>query len=414
MLAVFKPGTRYDFVAMAPTFFKISVVSFVVAIILLLVHGVNFGLDFAGGHEILLEFEKPVKSEDVRARLERLNLGDTSVQSYAVPDTTKTYYLVRVERSATFGESQIAGLTGAFKQKYGEHFERLRYNPEAGDVVEVEFTASSTIAGIDTSSAALGGVVAGTNHDVRLIRSIGRPDKPKYSIVLKGVDVSVLKAMREDLDPAAMAPRVEFVGPTAGKQLRDEGLLAVFYALLCMLIYIALRFDFFYSPGAVLCLFHDAILTVAIIALLGEEFSLATIAGLLTLVGYSINDTIIVFDRIRETVGKAQGEALKDIINRATNETLNRTFMTGVTTLLSCIALMFFGRGTVLASFGLIMLFGVVFGTYSSWYVAAPIFMYLRTRFGPKQGPSEPKVSKAKKSSPGGSSREQMAETRAG
>ena len=127
---------------------------------------------------------------------------------------------------------------------------------------------------------------------------------------------------------------------------------------------------------------------MAILSLLGAEFSLATIAGLLTLVGYSINDTIVVFDRIRETAAKVKGSALKDILNRAINETLARTVMTSVSTMLACASLIFFGRDTVLASFGLIMAVGIVIGTYSSVYVASPVFMALKERFGEQSRPS--------------------------
>lgn len=384
MMQIFKPGTNYDFIGKAPVWIRISITTFVIGVLVLIFKGANFGLDFTGGREMLLEFERPVSAQDVRSQLGKLHLGDTSVQSYEVPGTNKHYFLVRVQRSETFGKEQVAELEKGFQDKYGQYFKRMRYNPEAGDVVELELTETASVAQIDTSSAALSSIVRTTGHDVRLVRSIGRPDQPRFSIVLKGVDVSVVKAMQSGLDPTVAAIRVDFVGPTVGKQLKNDGILAVFYALLAIMIYVALRFDFFYSPGAVICLFHDAIITVALLSLIGEEFSLTTIAAVLTLVGYSINDTIIVFDRVRETVGKAQGAALKDIVNRATNETLSRTILTSSTVLLSCLCLMFFGRGTVLYQFGLIMFVGVIFGTYSSIYVAAPIFIYLRERFGPK------------------------------
>jgi preprotein translocase subunit SecF len=307
-----------------------------------------------------------------------------------------------VQRSETFSQDQVAALENAFKQKYGEHLKRMRYNPEAGDVVEVEFTATSSLAHIDTSSVALAGVVETTHHQVRTVRRTGRPDQPRFAVVLKGIDIAVVKAMQDKLDPEARAVRVEFVGPTAGKQLRNDGILAVAYALILLLVYVAIRFDFFYSPGAVICLFHDAIITVALLSLIGEEFSLTTIAAVLTLVGYSSNDTIIVFDRIRETVGKAQGTALRDVVNRATNETLSRTILTSSTVLLSCVCLMIFGSGTVLAQFGLIMFVGVIFGTYSSVYVAAPIFIYLRERFGPQTTKPLPISDTRPKKKPGG------------
>lgn len=402
MFHIFKPGTNYDIIGKAPLWIRISVATFVAGVLLLLVKGANFGLDFTGGHEILLEVAPTVKAEDVRNQVGKLNLGETAVQSFdEKANPNKAYYLVRVQRSETFGQGEIAALEGAFKQKYGAYLQRLRYNPEAGDVVEVELTATATAAaGVDTSTGAIAAVVAGTNHGVRQVRPIGRGDAPRYSVVLRGVDVSVVKAM-QSLDPAAAAVKVDFVGPTVGAQLRNDGILAMLYALGLILLYVAFRFDIYFAPGAVICLFHDAVITIALMSAIGEEFSMTTIAAVLTLVGYSINDTIIVFDRIRETLGKAQGAAMKDIVNRATNETLSRTVMTSATTLISCLCLMIFGRGTVLYQFGLIMFCGVIFGTYSSIYVAAPIFIYLRERFGPKEvTPSKVALSKGMKKGP--------------
>jgi preprotein translocase subunit SecF len=254
--------------------------------------------------------------------------------------------------------------------------------------VELEFVQGATKS-VDLSNEKLSAIVASTGHEVGSARQIGKLDPPVYQIVLRGIDSAVLNAMQE-LDPKATMPNVEFVGPTVGKQLRDDGILAVVYALLCMLIYIALRFDFSYAPGAVLTLFHNSLVTVGLLSLIGEEFSLTTIAGLLTLVGYSINDTIVVFDRIRETVGKVKGSSLKDVLNRAINETLSRTVLTAMCVIAACICLIVIGRDTVLASYGLIMLTGIVIGTYSSIYVATPVFMWIRLRFGKPEYAEQP------------------------
>lgn len=386
MLNIIRPDTKFDFMKAAPFFARVSAGLFAAAVILISVVGLNLGLDFSGGHEVLLAFEdEGVDSEDVRSRLNELFPGvDTSVQSYEVPTATvaKSFYLTRIMRSQSFGEEEMRVLTEAFDQRYADILEQpIAYNPEAGDVVKVDFVETATQAGHDVSESALATTVEGTGHAVRLVRQVGRPDQQRYEVVLKGVDATLVNGMK-DLDPKVRAVRVEFVGPTVGKQLRDDGILAVLYALGLILIYVAFRFDIFYGPGAIVCLFHDAIITVALLTLLGAQFSLATIAGLLTLVGYSINDTIVIFDRIRETVGKAQGAALDDRLNQAINETLGRTLMTSLSTLIACFCLMFFGSGTVLAEFGLIMTIGILIGTYSSIYVATPTFRLLRNRFG--------------------------------
>jgi len=394
MFNIVSPEKKFDFMSKSPILSKVSITLVVLALCVIFMPiegaGLKFGLDFSGGHEILVSFDKEanVQITDIRTSVKDLKLGDAAVQSFDIPDVPKSHFLVKVQRSETFGVEEIKALNGAFTSAYGDKFKApIKYNPEAGDVIEVEFTSTATFGAdkIDTSSAALAGVVEKTNHDVRLVRKIGRPDQNRYSIVLMGIDVSVINALQSDVHKSAIAERVGFVGPTVGKQLRDDGILACFYALLCILIYIALRFDFFYGPGAIVCLVHDAIITVGILSLLGHEFSLATIAGLLTLIGYSINDTIVVFDRIRERVGKAQGAGLKDVLNRAINETIGRTLMTSLTTGFACMCLMWFGRKTVLADFGLIMGIGVIIGTYSSIYVASPVFWILRKRFGQQQ-----------------------------
>jgi preprotein translocase SecF subunit len=392
MFNIIKPGTKIDFMGQAPLFGKVSIGLFVAALLVIALKGLNLGLDFAGGYSILLEFEKPVSAGEVRGQLDELFPGvDTSVQSFELEED-KTYYLTRILRSETLGADEVKALESKLQAEIGGRFERLEYEAESGDVLDIQLSGSSTSAA--TSSTAIAQLVAETGHDVSVVRRIGRDDEIRYAVILAGVSAELVEGMKP-LDPSVRAVKTEFVGPTVGKQLRNDGLLAVLAAIGIILVYVAFRFDFYYSPGAIACLFHDAVITVAILSLIGEQFSLATIAGLLTLVGYSINDTIVIFDRIRETVEKARGSALNDILNRAINETLARTVMTSITTILACVALMVFGRGTVLASFGLIMLVGILIGTYSSIYVASPIFKLLRERFTPDDdaGKKRPKKS---------------------
>ncbi|MGF1511323.1 MAG: protein translocase subunit SecF [Myxococcota bacterium] len=389
MFNVIRPDTNYDFMRAAPFFTKVSVVLFLGALLIIVFKGVNLGLDFAGGHEVLLQFSEnaDVQSEQVRSRLNGLFPDvDTSVQSFEVPTSTGTFFLTRIERSEAVGAEEIELFRKAFQAEYGEALEDLQYNPEAGDVLKVGLADGATEAGASVDPDSLARVVESTNHAVRVVRSVGREGENRFEIVLKGIDVTVVNGMKE-LDPSVQAARVEFVGPTVGKQLRNDGLAAILLAMFWILVYVAFRFDLYYGPGAIVCLFHDAVITVALLSMLGAQFSLATIAGLLTLVGYSINDTIVVFDRIRETVGQATGPGLDDRINRAINETLGRTIMTSLSTLLACFCLMVFGRGTVLAEFGLIMTVGILIGTYSSIYVASPTFRALKLRFGDDPSP---------------------------
>jgi preprotein translocase subunit SecF len=170
--------------------------------------------------------------------------------------------------------------------------------------------------------------------------------------------------------------RVDSVGPQVGAELKRNGFLSVFYCLLVILIYVGLRFDYKYAPGAVICLFHDAVITLAVFVLVGKEINIPILAAILTLIGYSLNDTIVVFDRIRESEHTFAGKGIKFIINRAINDMLERTLITSGTVLTSASALWLFADGTV-SDICFALTIGIVFGTYSSIYVAAPFVIFL-------------------------------------
>ncbi len=168
--------------------------------------------------------------------------------------------------------------------------------------------------------------------------------------------------------------RVDTVGPQVGAELKRNGFLAVFYCLLVILIYVSLRFDYKYSPGAVVCLAHDAILTLAIFVAVGKEVNVPILAAILTLIGYSLNDTIVVFDRIRETEHHYTNKSLGFIINKAINDMLSRTIITSGTVFVSALCLWLFSTGTV-SDIAFAITLGMFFGTYSSIFVAAPLMI---------------------------------------
>lgn len=176
--------------------------------------------------------------------------------------------------------------------------------------------------------------------------------------------------------PTAEIRRVDTVGPQVGKQLKRNGVLATFYSLLVILIYVALRFDYKYAPGAVLCLFHDSVVTLGLFSILQKEVNIQIMAAVLTIIGYSLNDTIIIFDRIRENSAKFKGKSIGDIINTSINETLNRTVLTSFTVLLATLSLYLFAGG-VLEDFAFAMLVGILLGAYSTVYVASPFILVL-------------------------------------
>jgi preprotein translocase subunit SecF len=170
--------------------------------------------------------------------------------------------------------------------------------------------------------------------------------------------------------------RIDTVGPQVGSQLKRNGVLAVFYSILCILIYVGLRFDYKFSPGAVICLLHDAVVTLGVFCVLGKEVNVQIMAAVLTIIGYSLNDTIVVYDRIRENFARHKGQPLGELINRSINETLNRTILTSLTVFLSTLSLYLFAGG-VIEEFAFAMMIGVVLGTYSSIYVASPFILLL-------------------------------------
>ncbi|MFN7906060.1 MAG: protein translocase subunit SecF [Pseudobdellovibrionaceae bacterium] len=168
--------------------------------------------------------------------------------------------------------------------------------------------------------------------------------------------------------------REDTVGPQVGAELKRNSFLAVFYALLVILIYVSIRFDYKYAPGAVVCLFHDAIITLAIFNLVGKDVNVPVLAAIMSLLGYSLNDTIVVFDRIRETENEYKDRGSKFIINKAINDMLGRTFKTSGTVLISAASLWAFAGGTV-GDIAFAITVGIIFGTYSSIYVAAPLIL---------------------------------------
>ena len=171
--------------------------------------------------------------------------------------------------------------------------------------------------------------------------------------------------------------RTEFVGPKVGGELVNAGIIAVIFSLIGILFYIWLRFQWNFAIGAIIALIHDVILTLGFFSVLQLEFNLATVAAVLTIAGYSINDTVVIYDRIRETMRKYKQITFDEIINLALNGTLSRTLMTSLTTLLALTALFIFG-GVVISSFIIALIWGVIIGTYSSLYVASPILTYLK------------------------------------
>lgn len=178
--------------------------------------------------------------------------------------------------------------------------------------------------------------------------------------------------------------RVEMVGPKVGKDLRQKALLSIVYAIIAIVIYISWRFEFQYAIAAIIALIHDVLITIGAFSMLDKEFTLVLVAAFLTIIGYSLNDTIVIFDRIRENTRRRSKEPLSDIINTSINQTLSRTLLTSGTTLLVVAALFFLG-GEIIHDFSFALLVGVVIGTYSSIFIASVFLVYWESRAHPKK-----------------------------
>jgi len=204
----------------------------------------------------------------------------------------------------------------------------------------------------------------------------GKTDKETNELL--NASIGRLKdAITKDLaDNGPDIRRVDTVGPQVGAELKRNGFLAVFYCLLVILVYVGLRFDYKFAPGAVICLFHDVAITLAIFVLVGKEVNVPVLAALLSLIGFSLNDTIVVFDRIRETEGHYREKGIHFIINKAINDMFGRTIITSGTTFVSALCLYLFADGTV-SDIAFAICIGIFFGTYSSIYVAAPFVLIM-------------------------------------
>ncbi|MBO69074.1 MAG: protein translocase subunit SecF [Acidiferrobacteraceae bacterium] len=309
-----KRDTKIDFLGRRKFAAVISLVLIVVGVSSLLLRGLNFGIDFTGGTLVEVSYTDSVTVEEVRNQLVDANIGDTRVQYFG----TSKDILVRVPASSTGSSAEISSeIMSTLRMPYAE-----------------TLTESSQ----------------------------GKAQKCSSQ---SGIAECVVQ-MR----------RVEFVGPQVGSELTEKGGLAMIYALIGILIYVAWRFEWRFALGAVVALVHDVLLTVGFFAVTGMEFSLPVLAALLAVIGYSLNDTIVVFDRIRENFRKMRKGSVLEIMNRAINQTLHRTILTSLTTMLVILTLLLIG-GEVIKGFAAALCVGVLVGTYSSIFVASPVVVLL-------------------------------------
>jgi preprotein translocase subunit SecF len=355
-------------------------------------HGLRLGIDFRGGTLVYVRFSGPPPVNDIRKGLEAAGLHDSTIQTINdISDpNSKNDVVIGLERKGGDDQSLDAG-----KQAILDVLHKT-FRSDASGKDDFNSTGKAELAAYLTQKDPLNlGVNAGDRYNQLAQKLIDARDKQHSGIVtnfdqLKDVDSAtpaVLGTLSSGYSLGNFTVRnVEVVGPKVGTQLRRQAILATLYALAGMLVYIAIRFEWVYGAAAVIAVFHDVLITLGFFSLFRYEISLTVIAALLTLVGYSMNDTIVIFDRVRENLRLMRREPLADIVNKSINQTLSRTILTSGLTFLTVLVLYALG-GQVLRAFSFAMVVGVVVGTYSSFGIAAPIVV-VWSKFRGNQGPA--------------------------
>ena len=365
-------NTNIDFLGKKWYFIAFSLIFSVAGVLSMLFwHGIPYGVDFRGGTLVYVKFSHTPDDNALRAAMDRAGLHNAKIQRYDVPSNNEV--LIDLDVQETNEQALDNG-----KMKI---INTLETNAPAGKV-DLNNASSLAIKNylMDKDPMHLGSD-ADQKYTEQAAAIVNARDKGQGGVLtsfdqLKGaVDPAVVASLPDGFYLSDFSVRnVEIVGPQVGAQLRRQALLATAYSLAGMLIYLGFRFEWIYGVAAVVTVFHDTLITVGAFSLLNKDISLTVIAAILTLIGYSNNDTIVVFDRIRENIKLMRREKLSEIVNRSINQTLSRTILTAGLTFLTVLALYLFG-GEVLRGFSLALVIGILIGTYSSIAIAAPILV---------------------------------------
>jgi preprotein translocase subunit SecF len=365
-------NTNIDFLGKKWYFIAFSLIFSVAGLFSMLFwHHIPYGIDFRGGTLVEVKFAQTPDDNAIRAAMDRASLHHARIQRFGPASNNEV--LIDLALQETSEQALDQGKT--------QIINALETNAPSGKQ-DLNNTSALTLTNYLLDKDPLhAGTDANQRYAAQAQAIVDFKDKVKGGLVnsmddLKGVaDPSVLASLQEGFYVSNFAIRnVDIVGPQVGKQLQTQAKLAVLYSLGGMLIYLAFRFEWIYGVAAVITVFHDTLITVGAFSLLNKDITLTVIAAILTLVGYSNNDTIVVFDRIRENLKLMRREKLSDIVNRSINQTLSRTILTAGLTFLTVLALYLFG-GEVLNGFSLALVIGILIGTYSSIAIAAPILV---------------------------------------
>ncbi len=373
-MEIFKQ-TNFDFLGKKWPFIILSLALTAAGLISLAVKGgPKYGIDFSGGALMDVNFIKRPSAEAIRSALHRKISGEIEVQEIAGSQEVLISTNVRGEAGLQVVRNDMsATLNSAF-------------NPEAGGKLDINIASQEALADRLRDPLARASIGLSDDQLQALTQAITKyRDTPPRSGLIRnldeissvpGVTPQILAVIKQECFPGNFTIRsVEIVGPKIGADLRQQAINVVLIALGAMLVYIAFRFEWIYGVAAVIAVFHDTIITIGLFSIFNKQIDLTVIAALLTLVGYSMNDTIVTFDRIRENIRLQRRGSFTQLVNLSINQTLSRTVLTSGLTFLTVLSLYLFG-GPVLNGFSFALVVGIIIGTYSSIFIASPILIF--------------------------------------
>ena len=365
-------NTNIDFLGKKWYFLAFSLLFSVAGVLSMIFwHGVPLGVDFRGGTLVYVKFNTTPDDNKIRAAMDRAGLHNARIQRYGPPANNEV--LIRLEEKETSEAALDRGKLAIINA--------LETNAPGGKQ-DINNASVQSLRDYLLEKAPLrAGTDASQRYTTIAQAMVNYRDKVRGGVLnslddLKGTaEPAVVEALKDGFFVSDFGVRnVEIVGPQVGKQLQSQARLAILYSLAGMLVYLWFRFELIYGVAAVVAVFHDTLITVGAFSLANKEISLTVVAAILTLVGYSMNDTIVVFDRIRENIKLLRRERLADIVNKSINQTLSRTILTSGLTFLTVLSLYIFG-GEVLRGFSFALVIGILIGTYSSIAIAAPMLV---------------------------------------
>ena len=381
----FFKNTNYDFLGKKWPFIGLSLLLSAAGLISIALHGgPRYGIDFRGGALMYVKFSGPPPVDRIRKAIG----AKIPVDVQEVVGSNEVIIGTDVKNDQALN---------AARQTMEQTLEATFGSP-AGKL-DIQNAGAASLAGRLRGPLQAASVSMSEDQLQDLAKNIThyRDTPPRSGLIahlddlsrVPGVTPQILAVLKQETYPAPFVIRqTEVVGPKIGADLQRQAVLAVLYALGGMLVYIAFRFEWIYGLAAVIAVFHDTIITIGLFSLFNKEISLTVVAALLTLVGYSMNDTIVVFDRVRENLRTSRREPLEAVINRSVNQTLSRTVLTSGLTFLTALSLLLFG-GQVLNGFSFCLVAGILVGTYSSVFVASPIVLFWHN-FVDRRGSSSP------------------------